>query len=110
MIKLINFSAQNKQNKKDTFFSNPKVWHFHDFLNLEFFPEKSPTQKLANSLGPRRNCQKNQAAFTDLYILTRNSQNFETEYKTTVGFETEYKTTVVDKTLVSNIPKIQTIP
>ena len=51
-------------------------------------------------MGPRRNCQKNQSAFTGLYFLTRNSQNF----------EKEHIITVVDKTLVSNIPKIQAIP
>ena len=60
---------------------------------------ENPTQKLADSLGPTRNCQNNQSAFTDLYFLIGNNQNF----------ETEYKITVVDTTLVSNVPKIQTI-
>ena len=59
MIQFSNISAQNKQNKKDNFYSNPKFWIFGDFLKLEVFPEKNPTQKLANSWGPCRNWQKN---------------------------------------------------
>ena len=55
----MNFSVQKKQNKKDTFFSNPKFWLFYDFLKLEVFPEENLTQKLPNSLRPRRNWQKN---------------------------------------------------
>ena len=94
------FSVQNKQNKKDTFFSNPKFWLFGNFLKLEVFPEENPTQKLTNSLGPRRNWQKNQSTFTDLSFLARNSQNFE-KY---------YKIVVVDKTSISNKPKMQIIP
>ena len=70
VIKLLNISVQNKQNKKDTFFSNPKFWLFGDFLKLEVFPEENPTQKLANSLEPRRNW------FTDLSFVARNSQIF----------------------------------
>ena len=54
----MNISVQNKQNKKDTIFSNPKFWLFGGFLNLEVFPEENPTQKLANLLGPRKNWQK----------------------------------------------------
>ena len=85
--------------KIDTFFSNPRFWLFGDFLKLEV-PEENPTLKLANSFGPRRNWQKNESAFTDLSFLVRNSQNI----------EKDYKTTVVDKTLKSNITKIQLIP
>ena len=80
---------QYKVNKtKRPFFQQPKILAFSWFFKAWFFPKENPTQKFANSLGPRKN----------LYFLTGNSQNF----------ETEYKTTVVDKTLVSNIPKVQT--
>ena len=88
------------QNKKDTFFSNLRFWLFWAFLKLEVFPEENPTQKLPNSLGPRRNRQKIQSAFTNLSFLARNSQNFE-KY---------YKITFIDKTSNSNILKIQIIP
>ena len=46
-----------KENKKDTFFSNPKFWLFEDFLILKVFPEKNLTQKPANLLGPHRKWQ-----------------------------------------------------
>ena len=78
------------QNKQTHFF-----WLFGDFLKLE-----NLTQKLANSLGPPRNWQKIQSAFTDLSFLARNSETF----------EKDYKITVVEKTSISNIPKIQIIP
>ena len=64
-----------------------------------FFPEENPTQKHANSLGQRRNGQKNSKCVHRFVFLTGHSQHF----------ETEYKITVVDKTLVSNIPKIPEI-
>ena len=44
----MNFLVQNKQNKKDTFFSKPTFGLFGDFLKLEVFPEENPTQKLRN--------------------------------------------------------------
>ena len=66
------------------------------FLKLEFFPEENPTQKLTNSLGPRRNCQKKSKCVHRFAFLTRNSQSF----------ETEYKITVVDKTLVSEMKEL----
>ena len=66
---------------------------FGDFLKLEVFPEENSTQKLPNSLGPRRNWQKFQSVFTDLSFLARNSQNF----------EKNYKITFIDKTSISNI-------
>ena len=44
--------------------------------------------------------KKIQSALTDLSFWARNSQNF----------EKDYKITVVDKTLLSNISKIQIIP
>ena len=95
--KLVNFfNFQYKIYKSNTFFSNLKFCLFHDFLKLEFFPEKNPAQTLENSLGQCRSCQKFQGALTDLYFLTGNSQNF----------ETEHKITVVDKTLLSNIAKL----
>ena len=72
---------------------------FGDFLKLEVFVEENPTQKLANSLGPRRNWQKNQSVFTDLPFLARNGQNF----------EKNYNITFIDKLSNSNILKIQII-
>ena len=98
-IKLLKCSVQNKQSKKDTF-QQPQILAFSCFFKLIFFPEENPTRKLANSLGPRRNSQNNQSAFTYFYFLTGNSQKF----------ETKYKMTVIDKTLLSSIPKIQAIP
>ena len=50
---------QNKQNKKDTFSETQSFGFLGIFLKLEVFPEENPTQKLADSLGPRRNWQKN---------------------------------------------------
>ena len=84
--------------QKGHFFQQPQILAFLDFLKLEVFPEENPTQKLANSLVPCRNWQKN--SFTDLSFLARNSQSFEKDYKITIK----------DKTFISNIPKIQIIP
>ena len=95
MIKLLSFSVQNKQNKKDTFFSNPKFWLFYDFLKLEVFPEENPTQKLPNSLGPRRNWEELSECIHRFVFFARNSQNF----------EKDYKITFIDKKSISNIPQ-----
>ena len=95
----MNFSVQNKQNKKDTFFSNPKFWHFYDFLKLEVFPEENPTQNFQIHWDRAKIGKKIQSEFTDLFFLARNSQNF----------EKDYKVTFTDKTSISNIPKIQII-
>ena len=55
---IIEFFSTKLTKQKDTFFKNSKFGLFGDFLKLEVFPEENPIQKLANSLGPRRNWQK----------------------------------------------------
>ena len=65
----MNFSVQNKQNKKD--FQQPQILALYDFLKLEVFPEENPTQKLPNSLGPRRNWQKIQSTFTEIVKILK---------------------------------------
>ena len=55
------FFSMKYAKQKRHFFQQPQIEFglFWDFLKLEVFPEENPTQKLANSLGPRRNWQKN---------------------------------------------------
>ena len=83
----MNISVQNKQNKKDTFFSNPKFWLFGDFLKLEVFPEENPTQKPANSLEPRRNWQKISKMRSQIWLFWPEIVKI---------FEKDHKITVVD--------------
>ena len=90
----MNFSVQNKQNTKGTLYSNLKFWLVHD--ELEFFPEENPTQNLQIHWDRVEIVKKFLMCIHTFVFLTINSQNF----------ETEYKKTAVDKTLVSNIPKI----
>ena len=85
------YKVQNKQNKKDTFFSNPKFWLFGDFLKLKFFLRRILHKNLQIHWGSAEIGKKIQSAFIDLSFLTRNSQNFENK---------NYKIIVVDKTLI----------
>ena len=59
MIKVLNFSVQNKQNKKDTFFSNPKFWRFYDFLKLEVFSSGESHTKTSKFIGAAQKLAKN---------------------------------------------------
>ena len=85
MVKLFNFSVQNKQNKKATFFMI--------FYKLIFFLRRVSHKNLQIHCGRVEIVKNIQSAFTDLHFLTRNG----------LYFEKDYKITVVDKTLISNM-------
>ena len=93
----MNFSVQNKQNKKNTFFGNLKFWLFHDYLKLDFFPEENPIQNLQILWG-RVEIVKKIKGVHRFALFDKNSQNFETEHKLTVSL------------LVCNISKFWAIP
>ena len=96
----MNLSVQNKQNKKDTFQQSQILTFWWFFKTWKFFLKRIPHKNFQIDKGRVDISKKIKVRSQICLFLARNSQNF----------EKDYRLTVLDKTLISNIPKIQTIP